>query len=60
MVVVEVALKLLLYVCADIPEDPRAAEVYYNQDRFDSCSEDDEPAAPAETLYLSDPQVSCF
>ncbi|XP_076745672.1 serine/threonine-protein kinase Nek11 [Maylandia zebra] len=42
----------------DIPEDPRAAEVYYNQDRFDSCSEDDEPAAPAETLYLSDPQVS--
>ncbi|XP_035770157.1 serine/threonine-protein kinase Nek11-like [Neolamprologus brichardi] len=40
----------------DIPEDPRAAEVYYNQDRFDSCSEDDEPAAPAETLYLSDPQ----
>lgn len=60
MLVVEVALKLLLYVCADIPEDPRAAEVYYNQDRFDSCSEDDEPAAPAETLYLSDPQVSCF
>ncbi|KAL3980110.1 protein cornichon [Sarotherodon galilaeus] len=51
-------LKLLLYVCADIPEDPQAAEVYYNQDGFDSCSEDDEPASPAETLYLSDPQVS--
>ncbi|XP_025766928.1 serine/threonine-protein kinase Nek11 [Oreochromis niloticus] len=51
-------LLLLLYVCADIPEDPQAAEVYYNQDGFDSCSEDDEPASPAETLYLSDPQVS--
>ncbi|XP_030605996.1 serine/threonine-protein kinase Nek11 isoform X2 [Archocentrus centrarchus] len=42
----------------EIPEDPQAAEVYYNQDGFDSCSEDDEPASPAETLYLSDPQVS--
>ncbi|XP_054869718.1 serine/threonine-protein kinase Nek11 [Amphiprion ocellaris] len=39
-----------------IPEDPQAAEVYYNQDRFDSCSEDEE--SPAESLYLSDPQVS--
>ncbi|XP_051812878.1 serine/threonine-protein kinase Nek11 [Acanthochromis polyacanthus] len=39
-----------------IPEDPQAAEVYYNQDGFDSCSEDEE--SPAETLYLSDPQVS--
>ncbi|CAI5661537.1 unnamed protein product [Oreochromis niloticus] len=44
--------------CNHIPEDPQAAEVYYNQDGFDSCSEDDEPASPAETLYLSDPQVS--
>ncbi|KAM7382807.1 hypothetical protein PAMP_002514 [Pampus punctatissimus] len=40
----------------DIPEDPQDAEVYYNQDGFDSCSEDEEIAA--ETLYLSDPQVS--
>uniref|UniRef100_A0A3P8TUF3 non-specific serine/threonine protein kinase n=1 Tax=Amphiprion percula TaxID=161767 RepID=A0A3P8TUF3_AMPPE len=39
-----------------IPEDPQAAEVYYNQDRFDSCSEDEE--SPAESLYLSDPQVN--
>ncbi|KAM8733977.1 serine/threonine-protein kinase Nek11 [Acanthopagrus schlegelii] len=38
----------------DIPEDPQAAEVYYDQDGFDSCSEDDE----TETLYLSDPQVT--
>ncbi|XP_051255307.1 serine/threonine-protein kinase Nek11 [Dicentrarchus labrax] len=38
----------------DIPEDPQAAEVYYNQDGFDSCSEDED----TETLYLSDPQVS--
>ncbi|XP_022617272.1 serine/threonine-protein kinase Nek11-like [Seriola dumerili] len=42
----------------DIPEDPQAAEVYYNQDGFDSCSEDEETETPAETLYLSDPQVS--
>ncbi|KAF1388550.1 hypothetical protein PFLUV_G00091440 [Perca fluviatilis] len=42
----------------DIPEDPQAAEVYYNQDGFDSCSEDEETTTPAETLYLSDPQVS--
>ncbi|XP_054476886.1 serine/threonine-protein kinase Nek11 [Anoplopoma fimbria] len=41
-----------------IPEDPQAAEVYYNQDAFDSCSEDEETETPAETLYLSDPQVS--
>ncbi|XP_040900701.1 serine/threonine-protein kinase Nek11 isoform X2 [Toxotes jaculatrix] len=41
-----------------IPEDPQAAEVYYNQDGFDSCSEDEETDTPAETLYLSDPQVS--
>ncbi|XP_039973247.1 serine/threonine-protein kinase Nek11 isoform X2 [Xiphias gladius] len=41
-----------------IPEDPQAAEVYYNRDGFDSCSEDEETEAPAETLYLSDPQVS--
>ncbi|KAI3360880.1 hypothetical protein L3Q82_012887 [Scortum barcoo] len=39
-----------------IPEDPQAAEVYYNQDGFDSCSEDEETTP--ETLYLSDPQVS--
>ncbi|XP_044062804.1 serine/threonine-protein kinase Nek11 isoform X3 [Siniperca chuatsi] len=42
----------------DIPEDPQAAEVYYNQDGFDSCSEDEETETPAETLYLSDPQIS--
>ncbi|XP_067366164.1 serine/threonine-protein kinase Nek11 isoform X1 [Channa argus] len=42
----------------DIPEDPQAAEVYYNQDGFESCSEDEETDTPAETLYLSDPQVS--
>ncbi|XP_033181470.1 serine/threonine-protein kinase Nek11 [Mastacembelus armatus] len=42
----------------DIPEDPQAAEVYYNQDGFDSWSEDEETETPAETLYLSDPQVS--
>ncbi|XP_070768054.1 serine/threonine-protein kinase Nek11 [Enoplosus armatus] len=42
----------------DIPEDPQAAEVYYNQDGFDSCSEDEETETPAETLFLSDPQVS--
>ncbi|TDH11218.1 hypothetical protein EPR50_G00058530 [Perca flavescens] len=42
----------------DIPEDPHAAEVYYNQDGFDSCSEEEETTTPAETLYLSDPQVS--
>ncbi|KAM9353581.1 serine/threonine-protein kinase Nek11 [Symphorus nematophorus] len=42
----------------DIPEDPKAAEVYYNQDGFDSCSEDEETETAAETLYLSDPQVS--
>ncbi|XP_059196118.1 serine/threonine-protein kinase Nek11 [Centropristis striata] len=36
----------------DIPEDPQAADVYYNQDGFDSCSEDEE------TLYLSDPQIN--
>uniref|UniRef100_A0A3B4VCQ4 non-specific serine/threonine protein kinase n=1 Tax=Seriola dumerili TaxID=41447 RepID=A0A3B4VCQ4_SERDU len=41
----------------DIPEDPQAAEVYYNQDGFDSCSEDEETETPAETLYLSDPQI---
>ncbi|XP_062279202.1 serine/threonine-protein kinase Nek11 [Scomber scombrus] len=35
-----------------IPEDPQAAEFYYQQDGFDSCSEDEE------TLYLSDPQLS--
>lgn len=45
-------------VCSGIPEDPQAAEVYYNRDGFDSCSEDEETEAPAETLYLSDPQVS--
>ncbi|GLD69384.1 serine/threonine-protein kinase Nek11-like isoform X1 [Lates japonicus] len=38
-----------------IPEDPQAAEVYYNQDGFDSCSEDEETETAAETLYLSDP-----
>ncbi|XP_049902299.1 serine/threonine-protein kinase Nek11 isoform X1 [Epinephelus moara] len=42
----------------DIPEDPQAAEVYYNQDGFDSCSDDEETTTPSETLYLSDPQVS--
>ncbi|XP_041798752.1 serine/threonine-protein kinase Nek11 isoform X2 [Chelmon rostratus] len=42
----------------DIPEDPQAAEVYYNQDGFDSCSEDEDTETPPETLYLSDPQVS--
>ncbi|KAM6994315.1 serine/threonine-protein kinase Nek11 [Tautogolabrus adspersus] len=42
----------------DIPEDPQAAEVYYDQDGFDSCSEDEDTETPAETLYLSDPQVS--
>ncbi|XP_037639507.1 serine/threonine-protein kinase Nek11 isoform X5 [Sebastes umbrosus] len=42
----------------DIPEDPQAAEAYYNQDGFDSYSEDEETTTPAETLYLSDPQVS--
>ncbi|XP_026227334.1 serine/threonine-protein kinase Nek11 isoform X2 [Anabas testudineus] len=41
-----------------IPEDPQAAEVYYNQDGFDSCSEDEDTETPAETLYLSDPQIS--
>ncbi|KAF3692464.1 Serine/threonine-protein kinase Nek11 [Channa argus] len=41
----------------DIPEDPQAAEVYYNQDGFESCSEDEETDTPAETLYLSDPQL---
>uniref|UniRef100_UPI0037E94F9A LOW QUALITY PROTEIN: serine/threonine-protein kinase Nek11 n=1 Tax=Semicossyphus pulcher TaxID=241346 RepID=UPI0037E94F9A len=40
-----------------IPEDPRAAEVYYDQDEFDSCSEDEETETPAQTVYLSDPQV---
>ncbi|XP_070692000.1 serine/threonine-protein kinase Nek11 [Pempheris klunzingeri] len=42
----------------DIPEDPQAAEVYYNQDGFDSCSEDEESETPAETLYLSELQIS--
>ncbi|KAK2845190.1 hypothetical protein Q5P01_011849 [Channa striata] len=42
----------------DIPEDPQAAEVYYNQDGFESCSEDEETDTCAETLHLSDPQVS--
>ncbi|XP_076593166.1 serine/threonine-protein kinase Nek11 [Chaetodon auriga] len=42
----------------DIPEDPQAAEVYYNQDGFESCSEGEETETPPETLYLSDPQVS--
>ncbi|XP_047455864.1 serine/threonine-protein kinase Nek11 [Mugil cephalus] len=41
----------------DIPEDPQTAEVYYNQDSFDSCSEDEETSSPAESLYLSEPQV---
>lgn len=52
-----------VHLCAGIPEDPQAAEVYYNQDGFDSCSEDEESETPAETLYLSEPQVSqilCF
>lgn len=49
---------LSLIMCAEIPEDPQAADVYYDQDGFESCSEDEEPASPAETLYLSDPQVS--
>ncbi|XP_065814111.1 uncharacterized protein [Labrus bergylta] len=41
----------------DIPEDPQAAEVYYDQDGLDSCSEDEDTETPAETLYLSDPQL---
>ncbi|XP_028984166.1 serine/threonine-protein kinase Nek11 isoform X3 [Betta splendens] len=40
-----------------IPEDPQAAEVYYNQDGFDSCSDEEETEKPAATLHLSDPQV---
>ncbi|XP_027131142.1 serine/threonine-protein kinase Nek11 isoform X2 [Larimichthys crocea] len=41
----------------DIPEDPQAAEVYYDQDGFDSCSDDEETETTAETFYLSEPQV---
>lgn len=45
-------------LCAGIPEDPQAADVYYNQDGFDSCSEDEEAETPADTLHLSEPQAS--
>ncbi|XP_075996681.1 serine/threonine-protein kinase Nek11-like [Genypterus blacodes] len=44
----------------DIPEDPQTAEVYYDQDRFESCSEEEEEeeeeGAQSQTLNQSDPQ----
>ncbi|KAM6968121.1 serine/threonine-protein kinase Nek11 [Aplochiton taeniatus] len=43
----------------DIPEDPQTAEDYYNQDGFESCSEEEEEEEEEESLsslYLADPE----
>ena len=53
-----------LCVCSEIPEDPQTAEVYYDQDGFESCSEEEQDSAdnsPALTsdLYHTCQQVRC-
>ncbi|KAM4600391.1 serine/threonine-protein kinase Nek11 [Polymixia lowei] len=47
----------------DIPEDPQTADDYYNQEGFESCSDEEEEEiiehyTSSETLYQSDPQDS--